>query len=240
MITDLDAVECVYEPIPWPFADENRPAIEAHWARLLAAKPKLFNGRVLLLHRWAIEGGTFRGAYLDTDYASFLALRDLGFPDKGKRNCFSMAALQAADGAFLLGEMGAHTANAGAVYFAAGTPDLDDVVEGRVDLARSVTRELGEETGLDPATLVIAPGWTMVAQGPRIALMRRMVSPLASGDLARRIEAFLASETEPELARMHVVRSLDDVPADRMPPFQLAYLRHVLGGGAAPAARDRG
>ena len=229
-IIELETVECVYEPVPWPFAEENRAAIAAHWARLIAAKPRLFNGRVLLLHRWTIEGDAFRGAYLDTDYASFIALRDFGFPDKDKRNCFSMAALQAADGAFLLGEMAQHTANAGAIYFAAGTPDLDDVVEGRVDLSRSVLRELGEETGLDPASLSIAPGWTMVSQGQRFALMRRMRSPLDSGDLARRIEDFLTRETEPELARMHVVRSLADVPADRMPAFQLAYLRHVLEG----------
>ena len=91
------------------------------------------------------------GAYLETDFASFIAWRDWGFPDKTMRNCFPMAALRSSDGAFLLGVMGAHTATAGQVYFPAGTPDPNDVVGERVDLEAGVMRELPEETGLGPA-----------------------------------------------------------------------------------------
>ena len=52
-----------------------------------------------------------------------LAWRDFGFPDANIANGFSMAALLSADGAFDLGEMAPHTANAGAIYFPSGTPD---------------------------------------------------------------------------------------------------------------------
>ena len=64
-----------------------------------------------------------------------------------------MGALRASDGAYLLGVMGPQTVNAGKVYFPAGVPDLDDIVDDRVDLARNVRREMAEETGLRPRRL---------------------------------------------------------------------------------------
>ena len=57
----------------------------------------------------------------------FLAYRDGGSPDGHVANAFAAIVPWSADGAILLGRMGAHTANAGQIYFPCGTPDLDDV-----------------------------------------------------------------------------------------------------------------
>jgi len=43
--------------------------------------------------------------------------------------------------------MGNHTATAGQIYFAAGTPDPNDIAGDRVDLERGVMRELTERPG---------------------------------------------------------------------------------------------
>ncbi|CAM5764907.1 hypothetical protein LMIY3S_01305 [Labrys miyagiensis] len=227
-IVELDEIDCRFEPRPWAFAEENHAAIATHWEEVIRQKPASFNGRILLLHRWEISGRRFRGSYLMTDYASFLAWRDFGTPGEPKWNCFAMAALQAADGAFLLGEMAEHTSNAGAIYFAAGTPDPSDLDGDMVNLAGSVTRELEEETGVSPRDVTIAAGWTAVFHGPRIAMMKTVRSPVPAGALKARIEGFLAADSQPELSRMHVVRSRDDLVADRMPAFQRAYLMHRL------------
>ena len=67
--------------------------------------------------------GSSSASYFETDFAAFLAWRDWGFPDESVFNGFGMGALRCTDGAYVLGEMGAHTANAGRIYFPSGTPD---------------------------------------------------------------------------------------------------------------------
>ena len=109
------------------------------------------------------DGATrLRGEYFETAFRQFPRLARFRFPRASVCNGFSMAALQSSDGAFLLGEMAPHTANAGAIYFAAGTPDLQDVFDDRVDLTASVTRELEEETGIraDETSMTRVGSWS--------------------------------------------------------------------------------
>ena len=233
-VVDVDAVDCVLEQKPWRFAEVEAAAIEAHWTQALLAKPRMFNGRVLLQHRGTVEREpdgrrVFRGAYLETDFKAFLAWRDFGFPSAGVRNGFGMAALSSADGAFIMGEMSAHTANAGVVYFASGTPDPQDVRDGRVDIEGSVRRELEEEMGLSPRDVSFDPGFTLVMDAVRVGFMKRVRAPESTDALLARIQAFLKTEKEPELARLHVVRSAAEIG----PAVQLsaaAYLRAKLVG----------
>ena len=218
---------------PWPFAEAEAQKIAAHWRARQAAKPRLYNGRVLLLGRHAFatraDGAeVFRGAYFETDYAAFLAWRDFGFPGSQVSNGFSMAALVGSDGAFLLGEMAAHTANAGAIYFPAGTPDPKDVFAGRVDLTASATRELFEETGLDTHEVAYGPAWTLVYAPPRIACMKIMRLAAPAEAIKARIDAFLADDADAELARMHIVRSPGDVDEKRSPRFVVDFLEFAF------------
>jgi 8-oxo-dGTP pyrophosphatase MutT (NUDIX family) len=216
-----------FEAVAWPFAVARRDEIDAHFVKLRATKPEMWNGRVLVLRRGEITNGTLAGAYLETDFASFIAWRDWGFPDKSIRNCFPMAALRSSDGAFLLGVMGSHTATAGQIYFPAGTPDPSDIVGDRVDLEGGVMRELAEETGLGLADVTAQPGWHATPHGQRIALMKVLQSRERADVLRQRILAFLASQAEPELSDIHVVCSLDDLDP-RMPPYVATFLADRL------------
>ncbi|MGA7486295.1 MAG: NUDIX hydrolase [Xanthobacteraceae bacterium] len=230
-IVPVERLELAFAPRPWPFARERRAEIDAYFEALRRANPALWNGRVLMLHEHAIAGAVFRGAYLETDFASMLAWREWDSPDAGIKNCFAMGALRGSDGAFVLGVMGAHTANAGRIYFPAGLPDLNDVVGGRVDLVRNVMREVGEETGLGGEDFEAEQGWITVLAGPRIAQVKMLRARATAAALRERILAHLAREREPELADVRIVRG----PADfdpMMPPFVTALLAHVWSGAS--------
>jgi 8-oxo-dGTP pyrophosphatase MutT (NUDIX family) len=219
----LSRLDLRYEPARWPFADERRAAIDAHFAKLRETKPEMWNGRVLILRRGEITEGVLRGAYSDADFASFLAWRDWGFPDASVRNCFPMAALRSSDGAFLLGVMGAHTANAGRIYFPSGTPDPNDIMSDAVDLEAGVMRELTEETGLGEPDVQPESGWTAVVVGQRLALMKIVQARTSADALVSRIRGFLSAQKQPELADMYIVRTSSDL-RETMPLFVTAFL----------------
>jgi 8-oxo-dGTP pyrophosphatase MutT (NUDIX family) len=228
-VTPIQEIEARRLDEPWPWARNNRDLIEGYWARLTAENPALYNGRVLVRRRQELTRGRLSLAYIETDYASFIAFRDHGFPDPTAGNCFAMAALKADDGAYILGRMAGHTANAGKIYFPAGTPDPDDVLpDGTVDLGGSVLRELEEETGLRPEEVEATDRWVATFAGARTALMREVRAREPAAALSDRIRAFLAREERPELADVHVVRTPADIDAEAMPPFMQAYLRFAL------------
>ena len=234
-IEHIHAIDYRFEQKPWRFAIDEADAVDRHWHKLTARNPRLYNGRVFLMHRMSIEdeGGRriLRGAALEADYKAFIAWRDFGNPDRQVLNCFAMAALVSGDGAFVLGRMNTHTANPGMIYFPAGTPDPQDRLEdGTIDLAGSVLRELAEETGIKPQDVATDPGWTLVLSGPRVACMRTVRSPLAAADLAARFAAFIAGDPSPELDALHAVFSERDLDTERMPEFTLRYLRDALAG----------
>lgn len=229
-IVALSRVEARVEAYDWVFAREKAPEIAAHWAKISAGKPAMFNGKVMLQHRAAIEGGLFRAGYFETDYATFMAWRDFGHPGPMVRNGFAMAALRAADGAFLLGKMGEHTANPGKVYFAAGTPDREDLrSDGSLDLAGSVTRELCEETGLTLDEVAVGEGWTAVILEGRIAFMRPVAVALPAEEARALMLGRMAGQDEPELADIVIIRALADCDNFDMPPFMRLYLAHIYG-----------
>jgi 8-oxo-dGTP pyrophosphatase MutT (NUDIX family) len=220
-------LELTFAPQPWPFAAARRDEIVRHFDRLKEVKPAIWNGRVLLLHDSHIEGDVFRGAYFETDYASFVAWRDWGFPDATVRHCFSLGALRASDGGFLLGVMNSHTLNAGKIYFPTGVPDPSDIVGGMVDLAASVRREMAEETGLHADAYEAEEGWYCVLAKPHIAHFKVLRAHDTAVALCARIRAHLAREVEPELADVRIVRGPPDLDLMMMPLTVTTFLTHI-------------
>lgn len=223
IIHRVTTLDFAVRPIVWPFAEERRAEIAAHFAELQRVRPKLWNGRVLLGRDPVFTDGRLAATYFETDFASFLAWRDWGFPDPTVFNGFGMGALRASDGAFVMGEMAHHTANPGRIYFASGTPDLDDVKGGMLDIPGSVVRELEEETGLSPADYSAETDWHCVVTGRALAMIQILNLDMPGEAVRARIEANLAGQHEPELSAIHLVRGMDDLmPA--MPRFVAAFI----------------
>lgn len=219
----VTTLELAVRPIVWPFAEERRAEIAAHFAEKQRERPKIWNGRVLLGRDAVFTDGHLAATYCEADFASFLAWRDWGFPDPSVFNGFGMGALRASDGTFIMGEMANHTANAGRIYFPSGTPDLDDVRDGVLDIPGSVAREIAEETGLTAADYSAEADWHCVVSGRTIAMIQVLNLDLP-GDAARaRIEANLAREAEPELSAIHLVRGVSDLTPS-MPRFVTAFV----------------
>lgn len=225
-IVRVERVNLAFAPRKWTFAEERRAEVECHFDELKRRRPAVWNGRILLLHDHVCENAVFHGSCFETDFASFLAWRDWGFPDPDVRNCFGAGALRACDGAFLLGVQAEGTANAGNIYFPAGILDESDIVGETVDITGNVFREVAEETGLSSGDFEADEGWYSVFAGPRIAQVKILRAHETATTLRSRILTHLMRQPEPELADLRIVRD----PADfdpMMPPFITAFLSHA-------------
>lgn len=228
-IVPVERVEITVAPWQWEFAVKRRAEIDAHFAARKERQPALWNGRVLLLRDYRIENGLLSGSSFETDFASFVAWRDWNFPDRDVFNVFAMAAVRSADGGYLLGQMGNHTASAGFLYFPCGTPDPKDVTDGMLDLGGSAARELFEETGIDITKLSAWPGWSLVREQNFIALIKSFASAEQAQDLRARVMRYLASGAHPELSDIRIVRDRGDLTA-QIPGFVITFLESIWSG----------
>jgi 8-oxo-dGTP pyrophosphatase MutT (NUDIX family) len=221
-------VRCVERD--WTWADEHGRDIDAFWQAARAKQPALFDGPVYMFGDLRIEAETCRAVCFETRFSRLLYAKRMGFPDPEAINAFAMGALRAGDGAFLLGVMGPHTANAGQIYFPAGTPDPSDERDGTLDLVGSISREVTEETGLEGGEFRVDPGWTVVRDSGLVAFLRPVSLPGPAEAARSRMLGRMRQLPEQELSDIHIVRGPGDIDERRMPPFIQAFLRWAFAG----------
>jgi hypothetical protein len=213
----------------WAFADAHKAEIDGHWRTRSASSPVLFDGRILLLETFRLSSELLEATFLETRFRSLLYWKDQGYPDRSVRDAFGSALLRSHEGDILLGRQAAGHINAGLAYLPGGFIDARDVSgDGSIDIDASIAREIREETGLDPARLVRAPGYYVTFAGALVSIAAEFRSDLSSAELAAVVRAHIAAEAEPELADVVVVRSAADLDGVAMPDYASLLLCALL------------
>ncbi|MGX7873406.1 hypothetical protein ACVDG5_012085 [Mesorhizobium sp. ORM6] len=216
VILPVDAIEVRLDPGPHPFARNNEQAIAENWRREIAANPALFDGTVVLLSQLAWRDNRLVGRCHAVNYSTFMLWRKQR-ENSGAEHAYAHAVLVAGDNALVAIRMGPRTVNAGRVYFAAGSFEPIDFRDGLVDVDFNMIREVREETGLDLSDARRGVRWHALSTTSGTVIFRRYHVDEPAGEIARRISAFVATETDPEIEGPVIIRHAADLPEGLSP-----------------------
>jgi 8-oxo-dGTP pyrophosphatase MutT (NUDIX family) len=216
VILAVDAVDVRLDPGPHPFARDNAAAIAENWQREMAANPALFDGTVVLLSQLAWRDNRLVGRCHAVNYSTFMLWRKRP-ENSGAEHAYAHAVLVAGDNALVAIRMGPRTVNAGRVYFAAGSFEPVDFRDGMVDVDFNMIREVREETGIDLTDARRGVRWHALSTASGTVIFRRYHVDDPADEVARRISAFVAAETDPEIEGPVIIRHAADLPEGLSP-----------------------
>ncbi|ANM05012.1 NUDIX hydrolase domain-containing protein [Rhizobium phaseoli] len=191
-----------------PFVIAEEAAIRENWAKETAANPALFDGRLVFQQRLSFSEERIAGEGYVTPFSAFMWWRRQ--PQRqGGLHIFAYPVLESSDGALVAIRMGAHTANPGQVYFAAGSLEPEDIVDGRCDIEANMRREVHEETGLDLADAVAGEGLFASHARRTVTLLRLFRFDMTADEMVKQIEAHMLVAEDKEIAGAAAIRSAD-------------------------------
>jgi 8-oxo-dGTP pyrophosphatase MutT (NUDIX family) len=204
-IIDVDEVDIPLVPGRHPAELLNEQLINELWVREKAANPALYDGRVLMPFRLALQARRLVGTCYRTRFAAVTYwIRNTHLDDCPL--AYANAMLVTSDNALVAVEMAKHTLNAGFVYFASGGFDEEDVRDGQLDVWGNMCRETLEETGLQIGGLPRDPGFRVLSAPNGLAITTRVFLSLTAAEAEERIRDFLAKEREPEIRGPVIIR----------------------------------
>jgi 8-oxo-dGTP pyrophosphatase MutT (NUDIX family) len=195
-------------PQAHPLFEPSGREIETNWKREVEANPALFDGQMVFFRRFHLSGDTVHGEGHVVGYSGFLWWRRQVDRDGGI-HAFAYPVLAGSDGALVAITMGPHTANPGQVYFAAGSLEPQDVVDGRCDLEANMRREVLEETGLDLAACRTGQGYHALRLDRTIVICKLYFFDITADEISARISEHIATGKDDEICGAVVIRSAD-------------------------------
>ena len=215
VILPVDSVDVALDPTPHPFELAHADEIDRNWQLELQMRPAVFDGTVVLLSAFGYADRRLFGRCHAVRYATFMYWRRERAGTAA--HAFAHPVLVASDNALVAIRMAVHTVNAGKVYFAAGSFEPEDFPNGRVDLHHNMAREVLEETGLDIGQARRGALCHALSTDKGTVIFRRYHLDMPAEEIAARIGAFVAGESEPEIAGPVIIRHAGDLPDGLMP-----------------------
>lgn len=193
---------------PHPLIASHGGEIRDNWAAEVAANPALYDGTMILQRRIVLSPGSVVATGHVVPFSTLLYWRKAK-PPGGAAHLFSIPVLLSSDNAVIAIQMGAHTANPGKVYCAAGSLEAEDIVDGRCDADINMAREVMEETGLSLSDAAAVGGFHALHADDYVTLFRVYRFAETAETLLARIAAHTATEAEPEIAGAVAIRDAD-------------------------------
>jgi ADP-ribose pyrophosphatase YjhB (NUDIX family) len=208
MAFEVEAFDLSVLPGPHPIFIAHREEIEKNWRQEAAANPHLFNGQMVLQNRLSFRDGVIIGEAHVIPYSTLLWWRKQPDP-AGAFHLFGFAVPVSSDGAIIAIRMSERTANPGQVYCAAGSLDLLDIVDGKLDLQANMRREVLEETDLDLSSAKADPQFFASHSRHRVVGFRFYHFDLTAEEMLAHIAAHMVRDEEKEIAGAVAIRSAD-------------------------------
>jgi hypothetical protein len=151
-------------------ADRTRE-IESFWQQI-NAKGQFHRGEVFHVDAVIEEEKMYRVMLKTTDYAHYLhTIRNHITDDEACRVIFAAGLAETADGKFVFGEMGNHTAHPGRLQCAGGGLSFKDKTGPFFDMKQSVLRELQEELAVEEKHVASCTPVSIKSGGPHDSLV---------------------------------------------------------------------
>jgi hypothetical protein len=215
-------------PTRHPFEAKFEKEIAENWKSELAVNPRLFNGRVTLASAASLQNGILQASSHEIDFATFLFWRKARQAE-GCCHIFAFAVPATMDGALVAVKMSGFTANPGRVYFAAGSFEKCDFIDGQMNFVANTHREAFEETGLSFENVPHDSEFGLIRMGAAVLIFRRYFLSSDAEAVAHAIREHASAESEPEIAGPVIIRK-GDMPQGALRHMPVLLDWHFSGG----------
>ncbi|MEM5501055.1 hypothetical protein WNY59_05595 [Ahrensia kielensis] len=227
MIHLISDCELTVTTEPLPFEEAHKSLIDVFWEQAYALNPRLWNGLYYMFSDVQIKDGHLRARAHRTDFATFLYWRENG-SDNTTKHITATTFPALADGSLLAVRMSQHTANAGRIYFPAGSFDRPDIVKNKLDPMISMTREMTEESGVS-----LEPNWLegsllAVEIDNSIYITRKSNLPHSFEVVEKIWRKHQKNGGDDEICGLVQIESTRHIP-DEMPRYAVELCKHHFG-----------